>query len=316
MMPRWLVTAVALLMGWISIQAPSKGQVTITAAALTSRSVNPGGSFKHRVTLKNGGSPLAFKDIGVDDPIAKVCWVYKTNAYGQVDVTSTTTGGTPPSTYTFVFLYGQVKSTSTVAVKAANTVNLPNFKMDYISTAMPAVQTLVGGERAPTEDLGQTVQQTVQQAIKLGYDVGTQYLSDPGNLLLVRVVWVTCTAGATIPAGGQAACLTGVTLIGVDIGKQVIISYLNKIVDAANNCTPEDKAKMKALISAGSAAYSIVAAKPAQGFETVQKLQDGYSVVSAAAQFIYAGGLPRGVSVAAQLNDGSGRIIQITCYKR
>jgi len=291
------------------------GVISLTVASLNARAIYPGSSFRHLITLKDGSLPLANKTIGIYDPIVKACMIRTTNSKGQVDYTTATNSSTPPAAYTFVVLYGSTRTTSTVAVKASGTFTLPNFKMDYISSNLVANSTLVAAERTTDQTLGQQIATTVTEAVKFGKDVAVSYVSNPGNLALVAITTVTCTAGQSIPAAGQAACATGVKLVATGIAKETMKTLAKRLVDANTKWSSTQKQQIKALIDAGSVVISIASFEPTKGFEVVQSASLGWSFGSATGELIYSGSTLKGASCAAPIN-GTNTVLQMSFYKR
>ena len=291
------------------------GVISLTVTSLNARAIYPGSSFRHLITLKDGSIPLANKTIGIYDPIVKACMIRTTNSKGQVDYVTPTNSSTAPAAYSFVILYGNIRTTSTVAVKVGGTFTLPSFKMDYISSNLVANSTLVAAERTTEQNLGQQVATTVTEAVKFGKDVAVSYLSNPGNLALVAVTTVTCTAGQSIPAAGQAACATGVKLVATGIAKETMKTLAKRLVDANTQWSSTQKQQAKALIDFGSTVYSIASFEPTKGFEMIRSASLGWSVGSAAGNLIYSGSTLKGASCAAPIN-GTSTVLQMSFYKR
>lgn len=313
----FLIRGTSGLVGLAALEyAPVLGAVPIslTLTSVQARAVNSGGSFTHRITLRNGSSPISNASVGIYDPIARLCAFRRTNSQGQVDYTTSTSSATQPSAYTFVALYENTRATSTVAVRPSTSFTLPNFKLDFLSNSAPSSSTLVCSKRAPGNGLAQSIPTTSTQAVSFGREVATNYLSNPGNLGKIAITALSCTAGQTIPAAGQAACLVGIRLIAADIAAESLKLLTKRLIDRSG-LSSTDKQRAKTVVDAASVAYEIASFQPDAGFELVSAVSTSWDFSSVVADLIVVSGSPRGVSVAGQIN-GSSKVLQIACYKR
>jgi len=242
-----------------------------------------------------------------------VCVGGVTDKNGKVTFVSQTTSNTPPAIYTYVLYCLGNQVTSTVAVKPTSAITLQNYKVDYIlTTALNDATMLVSKRVSP---LGQTISKTIKQAVVFGYEVGKSYLSNPGNLVLVAFTIASCTAGQSVPAAGQTLCAVSVKMVALGIAKETAKVIAKKVVDA-QSWTTTTKNQVKGVIDLASAAISFAMFKPGSGLEDLVSVTGGWTFGSGSGQLIYSGTTLKGASLAAPINDGSGRVLQISVYNR
>lgn len=289
----------------------SPNAISLSVSVTTNRTADPGGKFIHKITLKNGTLPVANAKVYIDDPIKLWCTWVTTNSLGEANYTTNLSNSQKPGIYSLKFYYSSILQWSTVVIRPTNTTNLTNYKIDVITAYSPSVSTKVNSETV--NGFGNTTSAIISESAIFGYNVIKDYLSNPGNLALVAVTTVSCTAGQTIPGAGQTACAVGVKMVLTGITKTAIKNLANKMVDKSSNLTSTQKTQLHALIETANVAFSIATFDPKTGFEAAQYVSLGWTVGSATAKIFNS--TSKGVSLSGSVS-GSDDIYQISVYKR
>jgi len=291
---------------------------TLTVNCLSSRSLNPGGTFQHEFVLKNGNNPIANTMIGINDPIGLMCTWVTTNSQGKATWNRTTNSSTPRKAYTFEFFYGNTKVLSTVAVKPlSSATSLSTYRMNFTSTSTLNNSTLVGSSRGGFQTVSQTQNTTLQEAINLGKDVVKDYVKNPGNIVITTVAAVSCTAGQLIPGAGQTTCVVSATMVAKNFAASTVKVTAKYAIDKNTAWSTSTKTSLKAIVDLASTAYSFTKLKPGEGIKALDALPAYYDVLTTQyGQLIYdASGVLRGGVIATPLN-GTNEIMMMCFYKR
>lgn len=289
----------------------SPSAILLNVAVTTNRTANPGGVFIHKITLKNGSVPVSNAKVFIDDPIKLWCTWVTTNSNGEAIYTSNLSSTQKPGIYSLKFYYSSLLQWSTVVIKTSNTFNLTNYKIDVVTTSNPTISTKVNSETV--NGFGNTTSAIINESVNFGYEVLKDYLSNPGNLALVAVTTVSCTAGQTIPGAGQTACAVGIKMVLTGISKTAIKNLANKMIDKSSNLTASQKTQLHALVETANVAFSIATFDPKTGFEAAQYVSLGWSVGTATAKIYNS--TNKGVSLSGSIN-GVDDIYQISVLKR
>ncbi len=298
--------------------ADDRSAITLTVNSTTERARTAGNSFTHELTLKNGSTPLANKQIGINDPIGLLCTWVTTNSQGKATWTRTTTSSTVPRAYTIDFFYTSIKKSSTIAVKpTSGYTTLSNYKMDYTTVLTPNNATLVGGDRGGFQTTAQNISTTLQVGAVILKDIGQDYVKNPGNLVIAGVAAVSCTAGQFIPAAGQAVCATSAKMVASGLAQSAVKILAKKAVDTQTQWPSATRTNLKNLIDLGSMAFAITEMKPGGALKTIENLATSYDVLANANGVLLKNsqGTVKGAAIPAQLS-GTDKVYGVCFYLR
>jgi len=219
--------------------------------------------------------------------------------------------------YTFKFLYGSMVVYSTVAINPSGATALSTYTIDFNNVTSLGSSTLVGTSRGDIQTTAQPQSTTLQQAVTLGVDVAKDYHKNPGNLLIASVAVVTCSAGQSIPAAGQAACAVTAKMVAAGVAASTVNVLTKAAIDKNSSWSASTKTSLKAIVDLSCTAISVSRLAPAEGLKALGNLPTIHDLLTTnyGALINNASGILKGASVSLPLS-GTDECINISFYNR
>jgi uncharacterized membrane protein len=288
-------------------------KLTLTATVSSKRIVFPGETILHKITLKEGNLPIPNATIGIYDPIAAMCIIERTDHNGEIMYNSLTSLNTNPAIYTFVFKFGNVQTTSTVAVGLVNVINLATYKVDAISTDVPSNRTLFVSKRTLDQPLSQDIPTTVKEASNFGVAVVNEILSKPVPAGIVLITALSCVSTPAFPPAG-AACIAGLHYTAGALGMEIVKFHVKQIIEEDKVMNDEQKKNATLAVDATGAVISVAAFDIGSGLAVLEGLSLAWELGEISTTLIDGEkGKIKGLSSGAEI-VGTNKVLQISCY--
>lgn len=299
---RSVITSAVALLALVTCASAQRLEV-----AVNRRTVSPGESLTHTLTLRDGSRPLADRTISIDDPVRQVCTTVKTNASGVATYTTPTSGSTAPAVYVFRFAHGASSTSSSVAITIPSpTATLPGFSLNLGSSQTPQSSTACIARTMPGGAARPSASQRAHEMIRFGGAVAKEYLSNPGSAALTVITAVSCAAvplshGVTAPV-----CIKGAVMVAQGAVMTAIRLQARDAI-ARSTMTSRQKDLWLKAIDAGTVVYALMELGPDGSLiGAVSQFETGWDAATTLVQTIDEG---QGIAMSKARADGGTRML-------